>query len=58
MGYTLPRARAARRPRHNVHRPPENCGDSARGVASLDKWLGAGKWDVIHFNFGLHDRNT
>ncbi len=21
----------------------------------LDAWLGAEKWDVIHFNFGLHD---
>jgi acyl-CoA thioesterase-1 len=20
--------------------------------------LGDGKWDVIHFNFGIHDRNT
>ena len=54
MGYTIPvRTRLAGRA--NVHRPPENCGDTARGVASLDKWLGEGKWDVIHFNFGLHD---
>jgi lysophospholipase L1-like esterase len=21
----------------------------------MKAWLGAGKWDVIHFNFGLHD---
>ena len=21
-------------------------------------WLGDGKWDVIHFNFGIHDRAT
>lgn len=54
MGYTLPvRARLAGQA--NVHRPPVNCGDTARGVASLDQWLGAGRWDVIHFNFGLHD---
>lgn len=54
MGYTLPvRARLAGRA--NVHRPPVNCGDTARGVASLDAWLGDGRWDVIHFNFGLHD---
>ena len=39
----------------NVHRPAENCGETARGVASLDKWLGDTKWDVVHFNFGLHD---
>lgn len=54
MGYTLP-VRAKLAGRANVHRPPENCGDTQRGVTSLDKWLGAGKWDVIHFNFGLHD---
>jgi acyl-CoA thioesterase-1 len=39
----------------NVHRPAENCSDSGHGVKSLDKWLGSGKWAVIHFNFGLHD---
>jgi lysophospholipase L1-like esterase len=54
MGYTLA-VRAKLAGKANVHRPPENCGDTARGVASIEKWLGAGKWDVIHFNFGLHD---
>jgi acyl-CoA thioesterase-1 len=39
----------------NVHRPPQNCGDSATGLKQLDRWLGTGTWDVIHFNFGLHD---
>ncbi|MBM4156964.1 MAG: SGNH/GDSL hydrolase family protein, partial [Lentisphaerae bacterium] len=24
----------------------------------IDVWLGDGKWDVIHFNFGIHDRAT
>lgn len=54
MGYTLD-VRAKLAGKANVHRALENCGDTARGVASIDKWLGAGKWDVIHFNFGLHD---
>jgi lysophospholipase L1-like esterase len=54
MGYTLP-VRAQLAGKANVHRPAENCGDTARGAASMDKWLGSGKWDVIHFNFGLHD---
>lgn len=54
IGYTLP-VRARLQGQANVHRPPENCGETARGVKSLDKWLGAGRWDVIHFNFGLHD---
>jgi lysophospholipase L1-like esterase len=54
MGYTLP-VRASLRGRANVHRPPENCGDTGRGLRQLDAWLGAERWDVIHFNFGLHD---
>jgi acyl-CoA thioesterase-1 len=54
IGYTLPvRARLAGRA--NVHRPPENCGPTCYGLDRLDDWLGAGPWDVIHFNFGLHD---
>ena len=54
IGYTLPtRARLAGRA--NVHRPAENCSDSGKGVRTLDRWLAGGKWDVIHFNFGLHD---
>ena len=54
MGYTLP-VRARLQGKANIHRPAENCGETARGLKSLDKWLGTGKWDVIHFNFGLHD---
>jgi lysophospholipase L1-like esterase len=54
MGYTLPvRLRLAGQA--NVLRPATNCGESARGLKSLDEWLGLRKWDVIHFNFGLHD---
>lgn len=54
MGYTLP-VREKLKDVANVHRPLENCGDTARGLARLDVWLGQGHWDVIHFNFGLHD---
>jgi lysophospholipase L1-like esterase len=42
----------------NVHRAPANCGPTATGLRKLDVWLGNGKWDVIHFNFGIHDRAT
>ncbi|MGH8730449.1 MAG: GDSL-type esterase/lipase family protein, partial [Burkholderiales bacterium] len=56
-GYTLA-ARAALAGKANVHRAPENCGPTANGVKKLEVWLGAGKWDVIHFNFGIHDRAT
>ncbi|MDE0571414.1 MAG: sulfatase-like hydrolase/transferase [Verrucomicrobiales bacterium] len=39
----------------NVHRPPANCASTKHGLESIDKWLGNKKWDVIHFNWGLHD---
>lgn len=42
----------------NVHRAPANCGPTSTGLKKIDVWLGDGKWDVIHFNFGIHDRNT
>ena len=42
----------------NVHRAPANCGPTASGLKNLDVWLGTGKWDAIHFNFGIHDRAT
>ncbi|MFO0815668.1 MAG: SGNH/GDSL hydrolase family protein [Gemmatales bacterium] len=41
-----------------VHRIPENGGPTSNGIAKLDQWLtmnGNSKWDVIHFNWGLHD---
>lgn len=54
VGYTLPVSELLA-DEANVHRAPENCGPTSRGVARLDAWLGEGDWDVIHFNFGLHD---
>lgn len=39
----------------NVHRIPVNGGPTINGIANLAKWLGDSKWDVIHFNWGLHD---
>lgn len=54
MGYTLP-VRKLLAGRANVHRIPANGGPTKNGVARLDAWLGAGKWDVIHFNHGIHD---
>jgi len=54
MGYTLP-VRELLKGKANVHRPAINCGPTTLGKTSIDKWLGDGKWDVIHFNWGLHD---
>lgn len=53
IGYTEP-VRLELKGKANVHRIPEN-GAATLSVAKLDGWLGAGHWDVIHFNFGLHD---
>ena len=54
IGYTLP-LRAALAGVANVHRPPTNCAHTAVGLARLDSWLAEGPWDLIHFNWGLHD---
>jgi acyl-CoA thioesterase-1 len=54
IGYTLP-VRELLKGKANVHRIMENGGPTSNGVAKIDKWLSAGKWDVIHFNWGLHD---
>ena len=54
IGYTLP-TRKLLEGKANVHRIPTNGGPTKNGVANIAKWLGAGKWDVIHFNWGIHD---
>lgn len=35
----------------------ENCEGTTKGVKAIERWLAleGGNWDVIHFNFGLHD---
>src|SRR5207253_6259596 len=54
IGYTLP-TRTQLEGVANVHRIPENGGPTSHGLKQIDAWLGDGKWDVIHFNWGLHD---
>jgi len=54
MGYTL-EVRKLLEGKANVHRPGTNCGPTTRGLEQIDEWLGKGKWDVIHFNWGLYD---
>ena len=54
IGYTVP-VRQVLADKANVHRPLTNCGHTTKGLESLDAWLGDGKWDIIHFNWGLHD---
>ena len=54
IGYT-PLVRGLLKDEANVHRPTTNCRWSEHGATELPKWIGLGKWDVIHFNFGLWD---
>jgi lysophospholipase L1-like esterase len=53
MGYTEP-LRKLLAGKANVHRIGENGGPTTNGVAYIDK-IPAGHWDVITFNYGLHD---
>jgi len=32
-----------------------NARHTGTGLKMLDQWIGTTKWDVIHFNWGLHD---
>lgn len=61
IGYTLP-VRKLLEGKANVFRPvtsdgtrPVNCSGTTVGVERIDEWLGERAWDVIHFNWGLHD---
>lgn len=54
IGYTMP-VREALKGKANVHRIPNNGQSTAIGLLKMDRWLGDKKWDVIHFNFGVHD---
>jgi acyl-CoA thioesterase-1 len=54
IGYTLP-TRALLQGKVNLHRIPTNGGPTTKGLAEIEKWLKNKKWDLIHFNWGLHD---
>jgi hypothetical protein len=32
-----------------------SCEGSTMGAKYIEQWIGDKKWDIIHFNFGLHD---
>jgi lysophospholipase L1-like esterase len=70
IGYT-PFVQDLLKGRANVFRPmlengkPENCAGTTKGVENVERWLNSSgntgvtnsesRWDIIHFNFGLHD---
>ena len=54
IGYTVA-VRKELAGKANLHRIPENGGDTVNGLNKVEGWLGGSHWDVIHFNWGLHD---
>ncbi|MEM6778679.1 MAG: SGNH/GDSL hydrolase family protein [Planctomycetota bacterium] len=54
MGYTIA-VRNELVGEANVFRPLTNCGPTTRGLEGIEEWIANRDWDVIHFNFGLHD---
>jgi len=54
IGYT-PFVERALAPDVLVAHNPGNGGSTVRGLENVEKWLDNRQWDVILFNFGLHD---
>lgn len=54
IGYTGP-VRTQLKGKANVIHNPGNAQGTTLGLIKLKEWLGNTKWDVIHFNWGLHD---
>ncbi len=54
IGYT-PFVTAALQGKATVVHNEGNAAHTRNGVAKIDEWLGDTKWNIIHFNFGLHD---
>jgi lysophospholipase L1-like esterase len=41
--------------RATVNRVPDNARSTRYTLEHLDDWLGTDRWDLIHFNWGMHD---
>ncbi len=60
IGY-YPFVKEALKGRVNLSRPMlakggfQNCAGTTNGVEKISEWIGEKQWDLIHFNFGLHD---
>ena len=54
IGYTR-LVRTQLKGKANVIHNPGNAQGTTLGLIKLKDWLGDTKWDVIHFNWGLHD---
>ena len=57
--HYVPYVRELLRKEAQVFHPSEtvetNCESTLKGIQRIDAWLGDERWDLIHFNFGLHD---
>ena len=54
IGYTG-LVRSQLKGKANVIHNPGNAAGTTRGLEKLQEWLGDTPWDIIHFNWGLHD---
>lgn len=54
MGYT-PMVVERLKDEAEVSRNRGNAKNTGYGLETIDAWLADGPWDVIHFNWGLHD---
>ncbi len=54
IGYTPPLSRLLEGRAEVVHNPG-NAAHARNGAEKIDAWVGTSRWDVIHFNHGLHD---
>jgi hypothetical protein len=54
IGYTL-KVRKLLHGKANVYRIPEKGYDTKHALLRINSWIGNKKWDVIVFNWGLHD---
>lgn len=54
IGYTG-HVKKAFKGKANVIHNPGNSQGTTHTLANIDKWLKMQKWDLIHFNIGLHD---
>jgi lysophospholipase L1-like esterase len=54
IGYT-PFVKRQLKDEAAVSRNPGNAAHTGTGLEKIDAWLGDTRWDLIHFNWGLHD---
>lgn len=54
IGYT-PYVKRQLKSEAAVSRNPGNAAHTGTGLEKIDAWLGDTRWDLIHFNWGLHD---